>query len=109
MLRRLSACWLVAMVIAIAVLPAIAADAVFPFGSELMLDGNMTRGHKRLPTIAIEQDGSAAIDLWCGSVRAQATVAAPAPLRRLRSGATTGNAMPSASPATTICSIRSCT
>jgi heat shock protein HslJ len=72
MVRRLFACWVVATLFA--VLPAIAAETAFPFGSELMLDGKTTRGHKRLPTIAIEQDGSAAIDLWCGSVRAQATV-----------------------------------
>ena len=41
-----------------------------------MLDGKTTRGHKRLPMIAIEQDGAAAIDLWCDSVRAQAAVGA---------------------------------
>jgi hypothetical protein len=74
MLRRLSACWFVAVTLAIGVFPANAAETAFPFGSELMLDGKTTRGHKRLPTIAIEQDGSAAIDLWCGSVKAQATI-----------------------------------
>jgi META domain len=72
MLRRLFACWFVATTAAIA--PALATETVFPFGSELMLDGKTARGHKRLPTIAIEQDGAAAIDLWCGSVRAQASV-----------------------------------
>ena len=76
MVRRLSACWLVAMLLANGTVAAIAAETAFPFGSELMLDGKTTRGHKRLPTIAIEQDGAAAIDLWCGSVRAQASVGA---------------------------------
>jgi hypothetical protein len=76
MLRRLPACCFVATLLATGMFPAAAAENAFPFGSELMLDGNMTRGHKRLPTIAIEQDGAAAIDLWCGSVRAQATVGA---------------------------------
>jgi hypothetical protein len=75
MLRRLSACWFVVVTLAIA-FPAAAAETAFPFGSELMLDGKTTRGHKRLPTIAIEQDGSAAIDLWCGSVKAQAMIGA---------------------------------
>jgi hypothetical protein len=46
----------------------------FPFGTELMLDTTPESGSKRLPMIQIEDDGSAAIDLWCGSVRAQATV-----------------------------------
>ena len=74
MLRRLSACVLAMTALAIATPAAIAADAVFPFGSELMLDGKPMRGTKRLPSLAIEQDGTAAIDLWCGSVRAQATI-----------------------------------
>jgi len=43
-----------------------------------MFDGKTTRGHKRLPRIAIEQDGAAAIDLWCESAHAQAA-SAPAP------------------------------
>lgn len=72
--RRLAACWLVAAVLAAGVLPASAAETGFPFGRDLMLDGKSTRGHKRLPSIAIEQDGSAVIELWCGSVRAQAAV-----------------------------------
>jgi len=40
------------------------------------LTARRSRGHKRLPTTAIEQDGTAAIDLWCGSARAQAAVGA---------------------------------
>jgi heat shock protein HslJ len=71
---RLAAFWLVAAALAAGAPPASAAETGFPFGRDLMLDGKMTRGHKRLPSIAIEQDGAAAIDLWCGSVRAQATV-----------------------------------
>jgi len=76
MLLRLSACWFAAMLVTAAIGAVSAAEIAFPFGSELMLDGKTTRGHKRLPTIAIERDGAAAIDLWCGSVRAQATVGA---------------------------------
>lgn len=74
MLCRLFACSLIATMAAM--VAAVAAETAFPFGSELMLDGKTSRGHKRLPTIAIEQDGAAAIDLWCGSVRAQASVGA---------------------------------
>ena len=76
MLRRLFACCFAVTMCAIAMSVAAAAETAFPFGSELMLDGKTTRGHKRLPTIAIEQDGAAAIDLWCGSVRAQAVIGA---------------------------------
>jgi hypothetical protein len=46
----------------------------FPFGTELMLDSKPETGSKRLPMIQIEDDGSALIDLWCGSIRAQVTV-----------------------------------
>jgi heat shock protein HslJ len=74
LLRRLAACGLVAAVLALGALAAAAAETAFPFGRDLMLDGKTTRGHKRLPSIAIEQDGSAAIELWCGSLRAQAAV-----------------------------------
>jgi heat shock protein HslJ len=74
MLRRLTSCWLVVAVLAISPLAALAAEPVFPFGSELMLDGKPMRGTKRLPSLSIEQDGSAAIDLWCGSLRGRADV-----------------------------------
>jgi hypothetical protein len=74
MLRRLIICWLVVAIFASSPFAVLAAETVFPFGSELMLDGKPMRGAKRLPSLSIEQDGTAAIDLWCGSVRAQATV-----------------------------------
>jgi heat shock protein HslJ len=74
MLRRLTARWLVVAAVASHPLAAVAAETAFPFGSELLLDGKPLRGTKRLPSLSIEQDGAAAIDLWCGSVRAQATV-----------------------------------
>ena len=74
MLRRPTACWLVVAVFAGIPLAATAAETAFPFGSELLLDGKPMRGTKRLPSLSIEQDGTAAIDLWCGSVRAQATI-----------------------------------
>jgi heat shock protein HslJ len=74
MLRRLFACWFVVMLVAIGPLPAMAADATFPFGSELVFDGKPMRGTKRLPMIEIEQNGTASIDLWCGSLTALAAV-----------------------------------
>jgi hypothetical protein len=51
-----------------------AAETVFPFGRELLLDGKPMRGTKRLPSLSIEQDGSAAIALWCGSLRGRVDV-----------------------------------
>jgi len=63
MLRRLTCCWLVVAVVAIGALgelAALAAEPVFPFGSELMLDGKPMRGTKRLPSLSIERDGTAA-------------------------------------------------
>jgi len=50
------------------------ASEPFPFGSELMLDEAPMHGFKRIPMIEIEEDGAASIDLWCASVKAQATI-----------------------------------
>jgi hypothetical protein len=50
------------------------ASEPFPFGSELMLDAAPMHGSKRIPMIEIEEDGATSIDLWCASVKAQATV-----------------------------------
>jgi hypothetical protein len=56
-------------------LPALArAGEPFPFGSELMLDAAPMRGSKRVPIIEIQDNGAASIDLWCVSLKAQATV-----------------------------------
>jgi hypothetical protein len=74
MLRRLATCWLVVAVLASIPPAAMAAETAFPFGSELLLDGKPMRGTKRVPSLSIEQDGSAAIDLWCGSLRGRADV-----------------------------------
>jgi heat shock protein HslJ len=48
----------------------------FPFGSELVLDANPMPGSKKLPVLDIGQNGSADIELWCNSVKAQLVVAA---------------------------------
>jgi len=69
---RRAAGLLAAAVVLGSVCPVVAND--FPFGSELMLDASPMRGSKRIPMIEIEEDGAASIDLWCASVRAQATV-----------------------------------
>jgi heat shock protein HslJ len=48
----------------------------FPFGSELVLDANPMRGSKKIPILDIGQNGTAEIDLWCNTVKAQLVVAA---------------------------------
>jgi heat shock protein HslJ len=73
------ACWILALVVVNPLWPARAGDAdekAFPFGSELMLDASPLYGSKRVPIIEIEENGDASIDLWCASVRGQATVGA---------------------------------
>jgi heat shock protein HslJ len=50
------------------------ASEPFPFGSELMLDAAPMHGSRRVPMIEIEDDGTASIDLWCASLKAQATI-----------------------------------
>ncbi len=55
-------------------LPAAASERGFPFDSELMLDAAPMPGSKRVPTIEIDANGAASIDLWCASLRGQASV-----------------------------------
>ena len=64
---------LILLIAAAAASPAGAGEP-FPFGSELLLDASPIHGSKRIPMLEIEDDGSASIDLWCTSLRGQATV-----------------------------------
>jgi len=75
-LRRRFACGLVYALAASAISIAEASDNAFPFDRELMLDTAPMRGSKRVPILEIAENGAASIDLWCGSVRGQANVAA---------------------------------
>lgn len=43
----------------------------FPFGQELLLNIAPMRPGKRMPSIAVERNGNAVIDLWCKSVPAR--------------------------------------
>jgi heat shock protein HslJ len=62
-----------------AIMPAAAAsDTAFPFGSELALDAAPLPGTKRVPTIEIDEDGTAAFNLWCARVSGSASVTADA-------------------------------
>jgi heat shock protein HslJ len=47
----------------------------FPFGRELLLDVDPMRGSKKIPVLDIGENGTAEIDLWCNSVKAQLIVA----------------------------------
>ncbi len=66
--------WLFALFIAAGATVPAAGGEPFPFGSELILDASPSPGSKRVPMLEIEDDGSASIDLWCTSLRGQATV-----------------------------------
>ena len=46
----------------------------FPFEHELLLDARPMKGSKRIPTLSVEPDGTATIDLWCNSMKAQINV-----------------------------------
>jgi heat shock protein HslJ len=46
----------------------------FPFEHELMLDARPMKGSKRIPTLSVEPDGTATIDLWCNTMQAQINV-----------------------------------
>jgi hypothetical protein len=56
-------------------LPPTALAQSFPFGSELRLDADPMRGSKKIPILDIKENGTAEIDLWCDSVKAQLVVA----------------------------------
>jgi heat shock protein HslJ len=73
-LYRRFACPLACLIILGTLWPAIASERVFPFERELILDTAPMRGSKRVPILQIEESGAASIDLWCASVRGQATV-----------------------------------
>jgi heat shock protein HslJ len=73
-LRRWATSFLAALALAGAIVPAAATDTAFPFGSELALDATPPPGTKRVPTIAIEQDGAATFNLWCARATGTATV-----------------------------------
>lgn len=72
--RRCAASFLAAFVLGVATLAAAAGDPAFPFGSELALDAPPLPGSKRLPTIEIDEDGTAAFNLWCARVSGSASV-----------------------------------
>jgi hypothetical protein len=70
---RLVACLLL-LLVANSLAPACASERSFPFDRELMLEAAPMPGSKRVPIIQIDGNGAASIDLWCASVRGQASV-----------------------------------
>jgi len=73
-------CWRSACCLALAflVIPLLSATAseTFPFGSALFLDSPPLPGSKRIPMIEIQENGTAAFNLWCANVSGSANVAA---------------------------------
>jgi len=47
----------------------------FPFGREFLLDVSPMRGSKKVPMLDIGDAGTAEVELWCNSVKAQLVVA----------------------------------
>ena len=50
----------------------------FPFGRELLLDVRPMKGSKRVPSLEVQADGTAAVDLWCDSVESRIALSADA-------------------------------
>jgi hypothetical protein len=76
-LRWHSACCFVLAFIAVSLLSATASET-FPFGSALFLDSPPLPGSRRIPMIEIQENGTAAFNLWCASVSGSANIAADA-------------------------------
>ena len=74
-LRRAASSAVLAGAFLLAVAPRLFAQT-FPYGTELVLDADAMRGSKRIPVLDIAANGTAEIDLWCNSVKAQLIVAA---------------------------------
>jgi heat shock protein HslJ len=62
------------LVLAGALASATANDSGFPFDREMILDASPMPGSKRMPILEIDKNGAASIDLWCASLRGQASV-----------------------------------
>jgi heat shock protein HslJ len=56
-------------------IPTASAQAEFPYNRDLILDARPMRGSKRVPIVAVEQNGRAQIDLWCKRGDGQVTIA----------------------------------
>ena len=72
---RRAVVFVLGVAMAAAAAPAIAAQSEFPFGRELLLDAPPMKGSKRVPSLAIAENGLADIELWCSSVKGQLVVA----------------------------------
>jgi len=48
----------------------------FPYGGELRLNVNPMRGSKKVPVLDIGERGTAEIEMWCNSIKAQLIIAA---------------------------------
>ena len=75
MARRRAARLLAVLGLAASVVPASVHAEGFPFGQELLLDASPMRGSRKVPILDIGNGGSAEIELWCNSVKAQLIVA----------------------------------
>lgn len=51
------------------------AASEFPFGAEMTLEARPQPGSKKIPTLEIDDNGRAQLDLWCKSGKGQFSVA----------------------------------
>ena len=66
--------WCLAVLAVLGAAAAFAAERNFPFDQELLLDTAPMRGSKRIPSIEVQSNGRATIDLWCASGRGHVRV-----------------------------------
>ena len=54
--------------------PGVAVETEFPFERELLLEIDPLPGSRQVPSLEVEKNGSAEIDLWCARAHAQVAV-----------------------------------
>jgi hypothetical protein len=65
----------VAVLLSLSICGAGVATEPFPFDRELLLDAAPMRPGKRMPSLTIEANGDARVDLWCKSMPARVEIA----------------------------------
>src|SRR4029453_18590809 len=71
---RRSSMWFGLCALLLAGAPGLAVATEFPFERELLLEIDPLPGSRQVPSLEVEKNGSAELDLWCARAHAQVAV-----------------------------------